>query len=100
MGEPALEVGSEEGYNSSDPVNLGGGEEISIRKLVTAIADLTDFDGDIEWDTSKPDSQPRRKLDTTRAKARFDWEAATPFGEVLEAIIEGDEAHRDGLQES
>jgi len=86
-----------ERYNSSDPVNLGSGTEISIRELVTTIADLTGFNGTIEWDTSKPDGQPRRKLDTSRAKARFDWEAATPFRDGLEATIEWYEQDRQGL---
>lgn len=87
-----------ERYDSSDPVNLGSNEEISIRELVNTIAELTGFEGTIEWDTSKPDGQPRRKLDTSRAKDRFDWEATTPFREGLSATIEWYEAQRDELQ--
>jgi len=83
-----------ERYNSSDPVNLGSGEEISIRELVELIATETGFDGTIEWDTSKPDGQPRRKLDTSRAKERFDWEALTTFEEGLQRTIEWYEANR------
>jgi dTDP-glucose 4,6-dehydratase/GDP-L-fucose synthase len=79
-------------------VNLGSNEEISIRELVNTIAELTGFEGTIEWDTSKPDGQPRRKLDTSRAKDRFDWEATTPFREGLSATIEWYEAQRDELQ--
>ncbi|MCQ4333136.1 GDP-L-fucose synthase [Natronomonas sp. F2-12] len=86
-----------ERYNASDPVNLGSGEEISIRKLINIIADQTGFEGDIEWDTSKPDGQPRRKLDTTRAKERFDWEASTAFREGLQATIEWYEDNRDDI---
>ncbi|WP_382277570.1 GDP-L-fucose synthase family protein [Halosegnis marinus] len=88
-----------ERYDSSDPVNLGSGEEISIRGLVNMIAEMTDFGGDIEWDTSKPDGQPRRKLDTSRAKTRFDWEASTRFREGLKETIEWYEANRDDLHE-
>lgn len=86
-----------ERYDSSDPVNIGSGEEISIRELVNTIAEMTDFDGDIEWDTSKPDGQPRRKLDTSRARARFDWEASTRFREGLKETIEWYEANRHDL---
>ncbi|WP_435144624.1 GDP-L-fucose synthase family protein [Halobaculum sp. P14] len=84
-----------ERYDESDPVNLGSGMEISIRDLVETIADVTGFDGDVVWDTSKPDGQPRRKLDTTRAKQRFDWEATTDFREGLERTVEWYERHRD-----
>ncbi|AKH97430.1 GDP-L-fucose synthase family protein [Halanaeroarchaeum sulfurireducens] len=83
-----------ERYDSSDPVNLGSGHEISIRDLVELIVELTDFDGDVEWDTSKPDGQPRRKLDTSRARERFGWEASTDFEEGLEKTIEWYEANR------
>lgn len=77
-----------ERYDSSDPVNLGSGEEISVRDLVHLIADLTGFDGEIEWDTSKPDGQPRRKLDTSRARERFGWEASTALEDGLRETIE------------
>ncbi|QIO20875.1 GDP-L-fucose synthase [Haloarcula sp. JP-L23] len=83
-----------ERYSRSDPVNLGSGAEISIRDLVELIADLTDFDGDIDWDTSKPDGQPRRRLDTARAKDYFDWEAQTAFEEGLRQTIEWYESAR------
>ena len=76
-----------ERYDSSDPVNLGSGEELSIHDLVHLIADLTDFEGDVEWDTSKPDGQPRRKLDTTRARERFGWEASTSLEAGLRETI-------------
>jgi dTDP-glucose 4,6-dehydratase/GDP-L-fucose synthase len=77
-----------ERYDESDPVNLGSGMEISIRDLVEKIADLTGFDGEIEWGTSKPDGQPRRRLDTSRAKDRFDWEVTTSFDDGLTTTIE------------
>lgn len=88
-----------ERYNRSDPVNLGSGDEISIRELIETIVDLTDFDGDIEWDTSKPDGQPRRRLDTSRARERFGWEATTELEDGLRRTIEWYErqrANRDG----
>lgn len=88
-----------ERYNSSDPVNLGSGEEISIRELVNVIVEETGFEGDVEWDTSKPDGQPKRKLDTSRAKEAFDWEASTEFREGLRETIEWYETHRDELHE-
>lgn len=77
-----------EQYNSSEPVNLGSGEEISIRDLVDLIAEMTGFSGEIKWDTSKPDGQPRRKLDTSRAKRRFGWEASTQLRDGLKETIE------------
>jgi dTDP-glucose 4,6-dehydratase/GDP-L-fucose synthase len=86
-------------YNSSDPVNLGSGEEISICDLVDLIVEETGFDGNVEWDTSKPDGQPRRKLDTSRAKQRFDWEASTDFREGLRATIDWYEHNRVNLHE-
>jgi dTDP-glucose 4,6-dehydratase/GDP-L-fucose synthase len=86
-----------ERYNSSEPVNLGSGEEISIRELIELITELTGFDGKVQWDTSKPDGQPRRKLDTTRAKERFDWEASTELREGLEETIKWCESNRDKI---
>lgn len=83
-----------ERYDESEPVNLGSGEEISIRRLVNLIAELTEFDGDVEWDTSKPDGQPRRQLDVSRAKERIGWEASTPFERGLRETIEWYEDHR------
>lgn len=92
-------IDATERYDSSNPVNLGSGEEISIRELVETIAEETNFEGEIEWDTSKPDGQPRRKLDTSRAKARFDWEASTEFRTGLQETIEWYEANRDDSNE-
>lgn len=72
-------VAALEGYNDEDPVNIGSGMEISVRDLVELIAELTGFEGRIEFDPGRPDGQPRRRLDTTRAKERFGWEAHTDF---------------------
>lgn len=76
-----------ERYDDPEPVNLGTGEEISIRDLVNEIAEVVGFDGDVEWDTSKPDGQPRRCLDTSRAEERFGWTADTPFRDGLERTV-------------
>jgi len=83
-----------ERYDSSDPVNLGSGHEISIEDLIELIVDLTGFDGDLKWDTSKPDGQPRRRLDTTRARERFDWTADIGLEEGLRKTIKWYEQHR------
>jgi len=77
-----------EKYNKSDPVNLGAGFEISIRDLVELIAKLTGFKGKIVWNTTKPDGQPRRCLDTTKAEKEFGFKAKTPFEEGLKKTIE------------
>lgn len=74
-------------YNSSEPVNIGSSFEISIKDLTELIARLTGFEGEIRWDTSKPNGQPRRKLDTTRAKERFGFEAKTNFEAGLRRTI-------------
>ena len=74
-------------YNSSDPVNIGSSFEISIKDLTELIARLCEFEGEIVWDTSKPNGQPRRKLDTTRAKERFGFEAKTSFEDGLKKTI-------------
>ncbi len=74
-------------YEKPDPVNLGSGEEISIRDLVHIIAKYTDFKGKIIFDTSKPNGQPRRKLDTTRALQQFGFSSSTNFDEGLARTI-------------
>jgi len=76
-----------EKYNKSEPVNLGSGKEISIKELVKIICRLMNFNGKIKWDKSKPDGQPRRMLDTSRAKKEFDFRAITPFEEGLKKTI-------------
>lgn len=75
-------------YNRSDPVNIGTGEEISIKDLVQLIAEETGFTGTIQWDASKPDGQPRRCLDTQKAKKYFGFEAKVSLREGLRKTIE------------
>lgn len=77
-----------EGYNESDPVNLGSGMEISIKDLAEKIARMTGFAGKLVWDTDKPNGQPRRCLDTTRAKERFGFEAQMGFEQGLQNTID------------
>jgi GDP-L-fucose synthase len=77
-----------ERYDDSDPVNIGSSYEISIRDLVDTIVRLTGFDGAVVWDTTKPNGQPRRKLDVSRAKARFGFVATTSFEDGLAKTIE------------
>ena len=77
-----------EKYDKSDPVNLGAGFEISIKDLMEKICDLTGFRGRIVWDASKPDGQPRRCLDTTRAEREFGFRARIGFDEGLRQTIE------------
>lgn len=76
-----------EKYNKSEPVNLGSDFEISTKALVSLIARLTGFKGRITWDTSKPDGQPRRRLDTSRAEREFGFRAKTKFEEGLRKTI-------------
>ncbi len=77
-----------ERYNGSEPVNLGSGNEISIRDLTHLIAELTGFEGEVVWDSTKPDGQPRRGLDTSRAKAEFGFEAQISFRDGLQKTIQ------------
>jgi GDP-L-fucose synthase len=77
-----------ERYDGAEPVNLGAGQEISIRELVQLITKLTNFEGRIVWDASKPDGQPRRMLDTSRAATSFGFVASTPFDEGLRKTID------------
>ncbi len=77
-----------ERLNTSEPVNLGSGNEISIRDLASLIARLTGFEGELVWDTSKPNGQPRRALDVSRAEQYFGFRAQMPFEEGLRRTIE------------
>jgi GDP-L-fucose synthase len=77
-----------EKYDKSDPVNLGVGKEITIRELVSLIAELTGYDGKVVWDTSKPDGQPRRCLDTSKARKEFGFVAKTDLVEGLKKTID------------
>jgi GDP-L-fucose synthase len=80
-------------YDGPEPVNLGTGEEISIRELAEVIAEATGFEGEIVWDTSKPNGQPRRKLDTSRAEQLFGFRARTPFREGIARTVAWYRAH-------
>lgn len=77
-----------ETYNKSEPVNIGAGFEISIKDLVSLIVGITGFNGNVVWDSTKPDGQPRRCLDVTRAKEEFGFSAKTGFEEGLKRTIE------------
>ncbi len=77
-----------ERYEKSDPVNIGSGNEISIRALTELIAELVGYEGEVVWDASKPDGQPRRGLDTSRAEQEFGFKASTTFRDGLTRTIE------------
>jgi len=76
-----------EKYDEPAPINIGSGQEITIKELVNLIAELTKFNGKIFWDKSKPDGQPKRALDTSKAKVEFGFEAKTKFREGLQKTI-------------
>ena len=81
-------IAAAERYEGADPVNLGSGEEISMKSLAETVRTLTGFPGEIVWDTSQPNGQPRRKLDTSRALERFGWKATTPLAEGLRKTLD------------
>lgn len=83
-----------ERYDGADPVNLGTGVEISIRDLAELIAELTGFEGEIKWDATKPNGQPRRQLDVSRAAQLFGFRASTPFRTGLERTIAWYRSHQ------
>jgi len=80
-------VAAAESYDDGEPVNIGSGEEIAIRDLAAIIAEATRYRGTIAWDTSKPNGQPRRKLDVSRAQERFGFRARTPLRDGLRRMI-------------
>lgn len=84
-----------EKYNKSDPVNLGSSYEITIKDLVGIIAKHCGFEGRIEWDTSKPNGQPRRKLDTSRAEKEFGFKSKTTFEDGLQKTIDWYKQHKN-----
>lgn len=84
-----------EQYDKPDPVNLGSSEEITIRNLTLMIQEMVGFKGEIRWDKSKPDGQPRRKLDTSRASNEFGFVATTQFEVGLRKTIDWYESNRD-----
>jgi GDP-L-fucose synthase len=83
-----------ERYEKSEPVNLGAGFEITVRDLVTLVARLCRFEGEIAWDASKPDGQPRRMLDTSKALRELGWKARIPFEEGLRETVAWYEENR------
>jgi GDP-L-fucose synthase len=87
-----------EKYDGSEPVNLGSGMEISIKDLAELIAELTGFQGEFNWNTSKPNGQPRRALDVSRAKEYFDFEAQMTFREGLLRTIEWFQENREEIE--
>ena len=84
-------------YNGPEPVNIGAGFEITIKELAEKIVKLTGFKGEIRWDSSNPDGQPRRRLDVSKAKKYFGFEAKTSFDEGLKATIDWYKANRKQL---
>jgi GDP-L-fucose synthase len=92
-------VDAAEGYAGVEPVNLGSGEEVPIRRLVELVAEATGFEGTVRWNATKPDGQPRRQLDCTRAAELFGFRATTPLGEGLRATVDWFLAHRDEAEQ-
>ena len=93
----AIVLGAER-YDAAAPVNLGSGEEVSIRKLVDIIKDMTGYRGEVTWDGTKPDGQPRRCLDTSRARDLFGWQAQVPLREGIKRTMEWYIGNREMLQ--
>ncbi len=91
-------VSAAEKYNGSEPVNLGSGYEISIKNLAEMIVRQTGFGGKLVWQTDKPNGQPRRGLDVTRAKEYFGWSAQVPFEEGMRRTIEWFEENRNKIR--
>lgn len=87
-----------EHYNDSQPVNLGAGNEIAIKDLAELIAQLTGFDGELVWDTNKPNGQPRRGLDVSRAEEFFGFRAQMPFEQGLQRTIAWYRDHRERVK--
>ncbi|MBI5935038.1 MAG: GDP-L-fucose synthase [Chloroflexi bacterium] len=91
-------VTAAEKYNGDLPVNLGSGYEISIKDLSEMIVKLTGFDGKLSWQTDKPNGQPRRGLDVTRAKELFGWSAQVPFEEGMKRTIEWFKENKQAIE--
>jgi GDP-L-fucose synthase len=88
-----------ERYDGADPVNLGANEETYIKDLVPLIADIVGFAGEIRWDDTKPDGQPRRRVDPTRAHKEFGFEASTALAEGLRTTVDWYLANREEAEE-
>lgn len=91
-------VTAAEKYNGSEPVNLGSGYEISIKDLTEMVIRLTGFEGKLVWDTEKPNGQPRRGLDVSRAKEYFGWQAQVPFEEGMRRTIEWFKGNKERIE--
>ena len=87
-------VDATERYDAAEPVNIGAGFEISIRDLAVLIAELVGFRGDLVFDPTKPDGQPRRSLDVSRARSAFGFTASTDFRQGLSRTIAWYKTHR------
>jgi len=87
-------------YNDEDPINLGSGYEISIKDLAEKIAKVTSFDGELRWDTTKPNGQPRRQVDTSEAESRFGFKSGTTFDEGLTEMYEWYMENRTSIEAS
>lgn len=85
--KPEALILATEKYNKADPINIGAGFEIKIKDLVGLIAKIMGFTGDILWDTTMPDGQPRRMLDTSKAEKEFGFKAKTAFEQCLKKTI-------------
>ncbi|MCB9760108.1 MAG: GDP-L-fucose synthase [Alphaproteobacteria bacterium] len=83
-------------WSSPEPVNIGNGREVPVRELVETVAAVCGFRGEIRWDTSKPDGQPRKCLDVSRAREGFGWTAQVGLAEGLRRTLDWYRAHRDG----
>lgn len=92
-------VRAADAYNDPDPVNLGSGQEISIASLADLIKEACGFRGELRWDRDKPDGQPRRCVDTTRARERFGFAAQVPLRDGLRETVEWYERERVGRKE-
>jgi GDP-L-fucose synthase len=91
-------VTAAEKYNGAEPVNLGSGYEISIKELAEMICRMAGFQGRLVWDTTKPNGQPRRGLDVSRAKENFGWSAQVPFEEGMRRTIDWFKQNRDKIR--
>ncbi len=91
-------VAAAEKYNGDQPVNLGSGYEISIKDLAEMIVRMTGFEGKLVWQTDKPNGQPRRGLDVSRAKALFGWSAQVPFEEGMRRTINWFKENREKIK--
>src|SRR4029077_19530410 len=91
-------VDAAERYDDPDPVNLGAGFEISMRDLALRIQAATGYEGELRWDASRPNGQPRRMLDVSRARERFGFVATTSLDEGLAKTIAWYRANRDAIR--